>query len=240
MLLTLAATGCGALEGVTESPDAAVLRSTTPSSDSVQSQVVFRRILCFGDSLTAGVTLQVPPGEGLLAPVEGYVPKLGTLLRREFGEGIELIDSGVPGETTSEGVRRLSNETLLYRPDLVLLLEGVVDVNNADPQTGEARANLRRMIEIVQGREAAVIIATVPPLNPEGFRANAPGAVRDLNEIIRGIAVRDGTPLADVERAFGDDLSLQGPDGLHPNDSGYRVIAETWFQAIRALSAQRP
>ena len=35
----------------------------------------------------------------------------------------------------------------------------------------------------------------------------------------------------------GSDLSLQGPDGLHPNDSGYEVMAQTWFDVILRLVA---
>ena len=201
------------------------------------AEAPFKRILCFGDSLTTGVTLRMPPGEWLLTPVEGYVPKLALLLAERYGDGFELINAGLPGETTTEGVRRLSSETLLRKPDLVLILEGVVDVNNDNPRFSDTRTNLRDMIRIARGREAHVIIGTIPPLNSEGFRANGPDNVATLNEMIRSLAEREDVRVADHEKAFGSELSHQGPDGLHPNDNGYRVMARTWFDAIVAEAA---
>jgi lysophospholipase L1-like esterase len=206
--------------------------------------VVFTRILCFGDSLTLGVTSRAVNGTGpvgaqdLLSPVEGYVPKLAALLLQEYGEGITLINSGLGGETTDRGVQRLAGETLIYRPDLVLLLEGVTDVNNDSPRFGAARANLREMVRVVKGRGASIILGTVPPLNPEGFRARGAENALRLNEFIRQIATEERVVLADHERAFRGNLSLQGPDGLHPNDDGYEVMAQTWLTAIREASRE--
>jgi lysophospholipase L1-like esterase len=56
--------------------------------------------------------------------------------------------------------------------------------------------------------------------------------------MIREEAELERVPLADHEQAFGRDLTLQGPDGLHPNDAGYEVMAETWFEAIMDLAAE--
>jgi len=72
-------------------------------------------------------------------------------------------------------------------------------------------------------------------LNPDGFRAVAPENVPRLNDIIRQEAHKQQVPIAGHERAFAGDLTLIGPDGLHPNDSGYQVIAETWFDVIKDL-----
>ena len=56
--------------------------------------------------------------------------------------------------------------------------------------------------------------------------------------MIREEAESEKVPLADHERAFGRDLAGQGPDGLHPNDGGYELIAETWFDVIVELAAK--
>jgi len=170
--------------------------------------------------------------------MEGYVPKLGRLLSGKHGAGIELINSGISGETTTEGLERLSWEVRLYQPELVLLLEGVVDVNSDEPTFAKARNNLSEMLKVALRHDSAVIVGTTPPLNPEGFRIWGIGNVPRLNNIIRQEARRLGVPVADHEQAFGNDMSLQGPDGLHPNDNGYRRMADTWFQAVEEFAAQ--
>jgi lysophospholipase L1-like esterase len=219
-------------------PASSLPASDVPAAvlDPASQQVpLFKKILCFGDSLTAGVTLLgLPAGSAraVLTPVEGYVPKLAFLLQREFGEGIELINSGVPSEALERGIRRLQTETLIYQPDLVLLLQGVVDINVAAPPFIRARVTLREMVRIGKGRGATVILGTVPPLNPAGFRVRDPNHVVEFNRLIRQVAEVEEVVLADHEAAFNGELSLQGPDGLHPNDDGYRVMAETWMAAI--------
>lgn len=200
----------------------------------------FRRILCFGDSLTVGITQRaanLPTARTALATVEGYVPKLSRLLAAEFGEGIALINSGIGGETTTEGLERLDGDIRRFEPDLILLLEGVVDINKENPRFPVVRANLSEMMRIAQIRGVAVIIGTYPLLNPEGFRTQGYESVPRLNDVIRQEAKARGVPVADHELAQGEDFRGQGPDGLHPNDIGYEIMAQTWFEQIVALAA---
>lgn len=205
------------------------------AAERMGQQFPFRLILCFGDSLTYGTTLRAPEGWAALTPVEGYVPKLSRLLAAEYGEGIQLINSGVGAETTTLGLERLKREIGLYQPELVLLMEGAVDIGDPSPRYERVRRNLRRMMTEVQSHGIAVIIGTVPPFHPDGFRISGIANVATLNQIIREEAELLGVPVADHEKAFGDHLGLQGPDGVHPNDNGYVVMAETWFEEIRNL-----
>jgi lysophospholipase L1-like esterase len=64
----------------------------------------------------------------------------------------------------------------------------------------------------------------------------APENVDRLNAIIRQEANAEQVPIAGHENAFGNDpAALLGSDGLHPNDNGYELIAETWFEVVRDL-----
>jgi lysophospholipase L1-like esterase len=195
----------------------------------------FKRILCFGDSLTYGTTSRTIGFLPSLTAVEGYVPKLARLLSQEYGEGLELINSGIGGETSTEGVERLSSELRLYNPDLVLLLEGIVDVNSSNPRFPLVRANLNEMMRRVLRSGSQVIIATYPPLNPEGFRINGIENVPRLNDVIRQEAKQQDVLVADHESDWSGNMSGQGPDGLHPNDSGYEMMAVTWLNSIQEL-----
>lgn len=219
--------------------DSSVDRGTAaPLDERPQQALPFRRILCFGDSMTKGVTSRGFFERFTLTPVEGYIPKLRRLLRGEFGDSGQLFNSSIGGETTNQGLERLRIEVRSARYDLVLLLEGVVDVNNTEPGFENARANLKEMMRVVKGEGIPVIIATIPPLNEDGFRTRGAENVPKLNDMIREEADLEKVPLADHERAFGRNFTLQGPDGLHPNDAGYEVMAETWFDAIVDLAAE--
>ncbi len=206
-----------------------------PVAPQARKDLPFERILCFGDSLTFGITSRGVLQRFTLEPVEGYVPKLRRLLRREFDSAPQLINSGRGGETTDRGLERLRIEIRSQRFDLVLLLEGVVDVNNPNPKFGQARNNLKEMMRIVKGEGVPVIIGTVPPLNDDGFRIRGIENIPKLNDIIREEAKAERVPVADHDRAFGSNEGLQGPDGLHPNDTGYELMAQTWLEEIQKL-----
>lgn len=212
--------------------------TAAPLDERLQQAPPFRRILCFGDSMTLGVTSLGFFERFTLSPVEGYIPKLKRLLRQEFGDSAQLFNLGVGGETTGQGLERLRIEVRSARYDLVLLLEGVVDVNNDEPPFEKTRANLKEMMRVVKGEGIPVIIATIPRLNADGFRTEGIENVPKLNQMIRSEAAAERVPLADHEKAFGRNLGLQGPDGLHPNDAGYEVMAETWFEVILQLAAE--
>jgi lysophospholipase L1-like esterase len=241
MLATLGIMGCESSTSPTGSfpvPKRASSQSSAGASPALVADVPFRKILCFGDSLTYGVTLEalsLPPGaQADLTLVEGYVPKLWRLLESKYGSGFELVNAGVPGETTVEGVERLRTELQVFDPDLVLLLEGIVDINNSSPRFPVVRENLVHMMGLVKREGALVIIGTYPLLNPDGFRTTGAQYVPRLNDVIRQEAARLSVPVADHEKAA--DLNGQGPDGLHPNNLGYEGMANTWLAAIEALA----
>jgi len=208
-----------------------------PAASNAARPFLYSRILCFGDSLTYGTTLQAPQAlHANLVAVEGYVPKLGRLIQANYVEArFELINSGVGGEGTSEGRIRLAADIRRLRPDLVLLLQGAVDAGSVPPSFEATRRNLRAMMNDVLSEGIDLIVGTVPPFHPDGFRSTGIHNVPVLNGIIREEAARLGVPVADHERAFGDDPGLQGPDGVHPNDNGYEVMASTWFAALQEL-----
>jgi lysophospholipase L1-like esterase len=241
LFAALGMAGCGSSTSpVGESPVAsrASSQASSGAAQAIVADVPFRKILCFGDSLTYGVTLEalsLPPGaQADLVLVEGYVPKLWRLLESKYGAGFELVNAGIPGERTIEGVERIRNEMRIHDPDLVLLLEGIVDINNSAPRFPVVRENLVEMMTLVQREGRLVIIGTYPLLNPDGFRTSGAQFVSRLNDVIRQEANRLSVQIADHEEA--NDLSGQGPDGLHPNNIGYEAMASTWLAAMEELA----
>jgi lysophospholipase L1-like esterase len=104
-----------------------------------------------------------------------------------------------------------------------------------------AAAGLRRMVGDAKSRNIRPFLATIPPIDPTGFRGQVYGAelVPGFNDRIRSVAAAENIPLVDVNQAFGGNLALLSADGVHPNPEGYRKIADTFFKAIQsALEAK--
>jgi lysophospholipase L1-like esterase len=203
------------------------------------------RFVVFGDSMSDGVLGFAPFALGDPGPAVGYAFKLRTLLvDRYTAQTISVTDEGVGGETVirhspssrSVGVERLPGVLNRDAPEVLLLLEGVNDLNGGDDDTLAAVMNgLRSMVRLARGRGITVFLGTLLPQRPGGFRAFSPGAIVPANNLIRSIAASEGAVLVDLFQAFdGQTATLLGPDGLHPNDAGYQKMAETFFTAIRA------
>ena len=146
-----------------------------------------------------------------------------------------MLDEGVSGEKVSEGRFRLPRVLTSDRPDALLLLEGVNDLNeNGVDGITRAINGLQAMVRNARDNGVVVFLATIPPQRPGGLRAYSPALVEPLNDRIRALAPQEGAVLVDVYRDFnGDIVGLLQDDGLHPNAAGYLRVAQSFFAAIR-------
>ena len=92
---------------------------------------------------------------------------------------------------------------------------------------------------VLQARDASSfpILGTIPPVNPAYIDRDAEARnawVRDMNDRIKAMAAPLRVPVADIHDAFTRQPSLTPlfSDFLHPNETGYSLMAQTWFQAI--------
>ena len=91
------------------------------------------------------------------------------------------------------------------------------------------------MIVLARGRGVRVFLGTLLPQQPGACRGYAPASIAPTNTLIRAQAVADGVVLVDLYQAFGGVATPYiGPDGLHPNEEGYRLIAETFRDTIKS------
>ncbi len=170
---------------------------STPQLSPLRQNAV---ILAYGDSLTYGT--------GATAETS-YPAVLSRLIGRH------VIRSGVPGEVTAAGLRRLPAVISQYQPALVILCHGGNDILRRVPES-TAEANLRAMIRQAQAAGAEVLLVGVP--KPGLFLSDSPVYQRLAEEF--DLPYLDGA-LADIlERN-----SLKS-DAIHPNAAGYQRLAE--------------
>jgi len=201
-------------------------------------QIGATRFVAFGDSMTEGkLALFGPLTVGDPGSPVGYVYKLKGLLEGRYtAQQFSLTDEGLGGETTAQGRDRLPGVLSRDQPEVLLLLEGVNDLNaGRDAAIPGVVSNLRSMIRTARSSGVVVLIGTLLPERPGGFRAAAPASIVPANDQIRPMALAEGAIVVELYQAFeGRTETHLGADGLHPNDAGYTLMAETFFDAVRA------
>ena len=202
------------------------------------------RFLAFGDSLTEGIVVSGPPVlTGLTAGLPVSYPfKLQELVEARYAADRPVVlNAGLAGERASRALPRLRTVMEEADAEVLLLLHGANDLNALGaagiPATVTA---IRHLVEEAQGRGLLVWIATQPPQCSGGTppRGGAAAFLPAFNTALAAMAADEGARVVDLFANF--DLSLQGPDCLHPLPQGYTRIAQIFFDEInRSLERRR-
>lgn len=164
-------------------------------------------ILAFGDSLTYGTGA---------SSTESYPAVLETLTGRR------VINAGVPGEVTAEGIKRLPDLLAREKAALLILCHGGNDLLRRFDQK-QTKMNLEAMINQAQDRHIAVILIAVP----------APGIFLKPPALYEEIADEHKLPLeAEILETVLADGTLKS-DYIHPNAAGYRLLAEAIHRLLK-------
>jgi lysophospholipase L1-like esterase len=176
------------------------------------------RCVAFGDSTTAQRQVD---GQ----PLEVY----STLLERRLpGEGVipQVINRGVPGNSTADALKRLDKDVLALRPHVAFIQFGIndsaVDVWRKPPASGPRvplesyEENLRAMVRALGSIGAEVYLMTPNPVrwtpkllelyssspydpsDPDGWNI----LLRQYAEAARRVGAEEKVKLVDVYRAF--------------------------------------
>ena len=196
---------------------------TGPSVDLTDKVVV-----AFGNSITSGVGDSNYPSSAA-----GYPFRLEQLLKSSFPDVI-VLNRGVPGEETNQGEARLPAVLRRDDPDYVLILEGVNDIlDSGASDAGRIVKDLEAMVVEVKEYGAIPLIASLLPTKGKWDWRNEVIVV--LNPMIETMALRQQITFVDQHAAFmsePDYEALLTSDGLHPNDEGYAVMSQTWYEGM--------
>ena len=174
-----------------------------------KGEIRAQKIICFGDSLTYGT--------GAAKDMD-YPSQLSKMMGRP------VINAGVSGDTTASARQRLERDVLFKAPDAVLITLGGNDLKNGVARD-RAFENLRIIVNSIQNTGAGVIIGGIKfPIRDRGFGS----AYRKLAEDTGAILIPNI-----FEGIMGNRKLMSDP--IHPNDAGYKLIAERFYEALLQL-----
>lgn len=203
-LAILAACGDAAISSSTPSQDASAAVSSVDESSAPV-------VVMLGDSLTAGFGL--PDDEALPAELERQLDSLGVRA--------ELINAGVSGDTSANGLARYDWSVRAANPDVLIVALGANDfLQGVSPSA--VRDNLAAILTRAQASELKVVMAGLDP------RETVPGQsiTSTYTSIYEDLAAEFDVPLyPDLLEGVWDEPSLLQADGLHPTAPGIDLVA---------------
>lgn len=168
-------------------------------------------IVAFGDSLTEGYGV---------SEADSYPQVLAKIT------GMRVINEGISGELSGEGLERLPQVLAEHKPALVILMHGGNDILQ-NRSLSKTKQNLAAMIEMAQRAKAQVILIGVPEKNLFSDSAAIYGELADQFGL-----VFEGDLIADLIRT-----PSKKSDSVHFNASGYADIAQTVKEAMDQAGA---
>jgi acyl-CoA thioesterase-1 len=178
-----------------------------------------KSLVMIGDSLTEGYG--VARDKAFPALVQGKIKSLG--------KDWKVVNSGISGSTSASAAGRVS-WALKQKPDIILLALGANDgLRGLDVKALED--NLDRAILLAVTAKAKVVLAgmQMPPnfgrAYTQSFAAVYPRLAKKhsltfIPFLLEGVAAQ---------------ASLNQSDGIHPNEKGHVIVAETVFKVMEPL-----
>ncbi len=215
------------------------------------------RIMPLGDSITDGLVGNAPGNTAQSAG--GYRVELLRQARADGREitfvgrnqnGPDAVDGqpfprnheGYSGATISTGMNQLASRVAAALaanpPHIVLLHIGTNNLYQGMPP--ELPEQLESVLDQLSAGapDALVVVAQITPLSPTTFPNNGvdqynalmPGIVRERNDAGQHLLLIDANG---AFRAASADVGALVGDGIHPNGTGYGVLAQAWYAGLR-------
>ena len=178
--------------------------------------------MALGDSLTAGYGL---------VESQSYPSRLQELIDAE-GYEFEVVNAGVSGDTSAGGLRRLDWALEGNVRVLIVALGGNDGLRGLSVK--DMKENLTAIVRRARERNVVVILAGMeaPPNYGREYATDFREAFRDVAQSERVLFL----PFL-LDKVAGQSGLNQG-DGIHPNEQGTRMVADTVWAVLRPLLDQ--
>ena len=182
------------------------------------AEAPLKKMVIIGDSITEGYGIKRELAYPQLLQQKLDKEKLGW----------RVINSGISGSTSASAVSRIAWH-LKQRPDLIVLALGGNDgLRGSDVKAMEE--NLNKAVESAKRTGVKIVLAGIKV--PPNYGAAYTSA---FEAVFPRVAQKNGVPFIPyLLDHVGGDKNLNLDDGIHPNEKGHAIIAETVFKALRS------
>ena len=192
-----------------------ILASCSDSGEKYAAIPQGATVLVLGDSLSYGTGANAG---------EDY-PSLLTIT-----SGWNIINEGVPGDTTTGGLARLPALLEQHTPKLLIVELGGNDLLHQTPPT-EIISNLKAILSLAKTQGVKTILVAIPEISP--LKATL-GNLTD-HPLYESVATETATPL--IAEVFSEVLSdgKFKSDQIHANAKGYAVVSEKLSEQLKQM-----
>ena len=179
-----------------------------------------RKVVAFGDSLTAGFGL---------AEKESYPYLLQKKLEAD-GYDYEVVNAGVSGETSLGGLERIDWVLEQENVEILILELGANDLLRGLP-VPKMKSNLAKIIEKAKAKKISVLLCGMlaPPAVGAQYQRDYTSAFPDLASQYKLTFL----PFLLENVALNRDLNQA--DGIHPNAKGEIIMTDNIYDALKPM-----
>jgi lysophospholipase L1-like esterase len=167
----------------------------------------------------------------------------------EYFPGKPYVNRGIGGQTTPQMLVRFRQDVIDLHPRVVVILAGTNDIagNTGPMRIEDIEADYASMAELARAHHIRIVFSSVLPVHnyteksKDFFAQRSPEKILELNRWLKNYVAEHADCLyLDYFSAMVDDKGLMkrdlADDGLHPNATGFKIMAPLAEAAIeRAL-----
>lgn len=186
------------------------------------AEQAIKKLVFIGDSLT----------EGYGVAKENAFPAL--IEKKLAGKNWKVINAGMSGSTSASAFPSMQWQ-LKAKPDLIVLALGANDALRA-LKVEETEKNLAVALELAQKEKVPVILAGMlaPPNYGKDYGNHFRQIFKDLSKKYKTTLI----PFLLVNVAGKKELNQS--DGIHPNEKGHAIVADTVWKAVQPFVEKAP
>jgi acyl-CoA thioesterase-1 len=179
-----------------------------------------KTILVVGDSLSAAFNIKEDTGWVYL--LKNRLTKLST--------SYDVVNISTSGDTTSNGLAKLSAALKRYQPTIAIIELGANDGLRGLPLT-IMEQNLAMMISQAQKVHANVLLLATPLPPNYGITF-----LTKFNQVYKNLAAQYHVILIPMFlNGVAGHSKLMQPDGLHPNQDGQSIILDNIWPVLKSM-----
>ncbi|HHV50395.1 MAG TPA: hypothetical protein GXX54_01655 [Clostridiales bacterium] len=196
-----------------------------------KSDSLVKKVACVGDSITAGAGAS-----------DYWTTNYPSQLQKLLGKGYNVMNFGNSGKTlikTFDDPYWNTEEfkaSKSFNPDIVVIMLGTNDSKTHQWKSSSKSQFISHLTELVKTYKSLpsspkVIIATSPAAFSTTYNISNDNITKDIVPAQKQVAQEQGCTVVDINALTQNKKSMFS-DGIHPNDSGYSLIASSIKDAI--------